>query len=123
MYSIKLSSARRFNMRLGLGCVLVMPKSHRNTAGFTQMPQGQRRAFTASEKRRQYMQHAVQKAIYRWNGVRDESCNATVWIHPSLNASVSAAGTTPTVVSVNYAGICMSIWVNKKCHVLSVSLI
>lgn len=38
-------------------------------------------------------------------------------------AFVSAAGTTPTVVSVSYVGICLSTWVNKKCHVLSVSLI
>lgn len=34
-------------------------------------------------------------------------------------ASVSAAGTTRAVVSVTYVGICPSIWVNKKCHVLS----
>lgn len=33
-------------------------------------------------------------------------------------ASVSAAGTTRAVVSVTYVGICPSIQVNQKCHVL-----
>lgn len=50
MYSIRLSSARRFNLLLGLGCVSVEPRSHRNTAGFRQMPQGQRRAFRVLKK-------------------------------------------------------------------------
>lgn len=38
-------------------------------------------------------------------------------------ATVSAAGTTLTVVPVNHVGISLSVWLNKKCHVLSVSLI
>lgn len=97
---IKLSSARRLNMLFGLGCVSAMPKSRRNTARFRQMPQGQRGAFTESAKRRQYMPHAGQKAIYRWNGVRDEGCNATVRIHPGLNVTVC---------------VCLCCWDNTDC--------
>lgn len=37
-----------------------------------QMPEAQQSAFTESERRRQYMQTAVQQPIYRWNEVCDE---------------------------------------------------
>lgn len=51
-------------------------------------------------------------------------CNATVWICLNVPATaVSAAGTTRAVVSVTYVGICPSMRVNKKCHVLSASFI
>lgn len=33
------------------------------------MPQGQQRAFTESERQRQCTWAAIQKPIYRWNGV------------------------------------------------------
>lgn len=49
-----------------------------------QMPQGQQRAFTESERLRQCMWAAIQKPIYRWNGVCDEGCNAAICldVHP-----------------------------------------
>lgn len=49
-----------------------------------QMPRGQQRAFTESERRRQYTQAAIQKPIYRWNGLCDEGCYAAICldVHP-----------------------------------------
>lgn len=87
--SINVSSARRLNMLLGPGRVSVMPKSHtgarhdldrclRDNAGLSQ---SLRIGDNTSSMR-------ARKAIYRWNGVCDKGCNATVWIHPGLNATV-----------------------------------
>lgn len=80
-----------------------------------QMPEGQRRAFTQAERRRQCMRATIQKPICCWNGACDGGSHAAVRpsVRPSVLPTASAEAACPQQAQerclfrlrLSYAGI------------------